>query len=221
MRARSGAGRQCVATFAKSSAPVKEATCSAAHASARRSYTGLMTAARSDSSQAAAARSGARRNLGRCIELRRRQLIGIDPKQDYKDKVAEVSSHGWGCADLRDTQKRWTYADFSYTTIEKGGRSWRRPATGQADEGKGYGVLRFASPSRTAGQPRLADDQAIAAGRAGESARSDPNIVRSRRVIARLCVCLVELPQPQRADFFTAALERMHRATVAWLWSTI
>jgi hypothetical protein len=139
-------------------------------------------------------------------------LIGID---HYKDKVAEVSSHGWGCADLRDTQKRWTYADFSYTTIEKGGRSWRRPATGQADEGKGYGVLRFASPSRTAGQPRLADDQAIAAGRAGESARSDPNIVRSRRVIARLCVCLVELPQPQRADFFTAALERMHRATVA------
>src|SRR5215207_5854131 len=52
MRARSGAGRQCVATFAKSSAPVKEATCSAAHASARRSYTGLMIAARSDSQQA-------------------------------------------------------------------------------------------------------------------------------------------------------------------------
>ena len=24
-----------------------------------------------------------------------------------------------------------------------------------------------------------------------------------------------------RANFFTAALERMHRATVAWLWSTI
>jgi hypothetical protein len=43
--ARQGAGRQCVATLAKSSSPVKEATYSAAPANARRSYTG---AARSD-----------------------------------------------------------------------------------------------------------------------------------------------------------------------------
>jgi hypothetical protein len=40
--ARSGAGRQCVATFVKSSAPARKATCSAAHAHVRRSYTGLM-----------------------------------------------------------------------------------------------------------------------------------------------------------------------------------
>src|SRR5215213_5042465 len=47
-RARSVAGGLCVATSGRSSAPAKRATFSADHGSARRSYTGLTTAASSE-----------------------------------------------------------------------------------------------------------------------------------------------------------------------------
>jgi hypothetical protein len=75
MRARSGAGRQCVATFAKSSAPARKATCSAAHANARRSCTGLMIAAPSESGRVSFSRAASRLRLrqqaGSRCQLRR------------------------------------------------------------------------------------------------------------------------------------------------------